>query len=279
MKYKDIPEYLHNSEFYLNLDPSGEEFDIPFDIPEEIINNIEDFNKMYKIINFFGAKYPDIMKNYWVNNLLEIMKEYLDFGPENKEMFQQFIFVEINNFEQFESVSKLIKFYNFFLPDNYVEYGLKNKNEYIEKNSNSLSEELKNTLDIEIKWDINYKALFLDIFEIKIHFNVKDNPMFQKIFRRISVCFGYIDELNKIIDDYEIIIYYLKNGDFSKNLDRGPIKIFDKIFYLRNEFECYQEFSFEFPITYFNSKIVLKYLLDMFEEFLEELKKCRNNTA
>uniref|UniRef100_A0A6C0ADU0 Uncharacterized protein n=1 Tax=viral metagenome TaxID=1070528 RepID=A0A6C0ADU0_9ZZZZ len=170
MNYKDIPEYLHASEFYLNLDPLGEEFDIPFDIPEEIINDMEDFNKFYKIINFFGAKYPDFMKNYWVNNSLEIIKEYLDISSENKNMFEEFIFFEINNFEQFESVYKIIKFYNFSPPDNYIQYGLKNKDEYIKNNKNILSEELKYTSIIKIESSI-INTGFLNVFEIKVYLN------------------------------------------------------------------------------------------------------------
>uniref|UniRef100_A0A6C0ADW7 Uncharacterized protein n=1 Tax=viral metagenome TaxID=1070528 RepID=A0A6C0ADW7_9ZZZZ len=173
MNYKDISEYLHASKFYLNLDPLGEEFDIPFEIPEEIINNIKDFNKFYKIVNYFEAKYLDLMKNYCVNNSSEIIEKYLDNSPENREMFEQFIDVEINNFKQFESIYQVIKFYNFLPSDNYIEYGLKNKNEYIEKNTNSLSEELKNTKIIEIKWNINrIENIFyfsIIIFYFKIH--------------------------------------------------------------------------------------------------------------
>uniref|UniRef100_A0A6C0AEN7 Uncharacterized protein n=1 Tax=viral metagenome TaxID=1070528 RepID=A0A6C0AEN7_9ZZZZ len=133
MKYKDIPYFLHNSEFYLNLDPLGEDFDIPFDIPEEIINNMKEFNKIYRTINFFGAKYSDFMKNYWLNNSSEIMKEYFDFTPENQEMFKQLI-----------SVNKIIKFYHLIPSDNYIQYGLKNKNEYIAKIQTVYQKNLKN---------------------------------------------------------------------------------------------------------------------------------------
>uniref|UniRef100_A0A6C0AEH0 Uncharacterized protein n=1 Tax=viral metagenome TaxID=1070528 RepID=A0A6C0AEH0_9ZZZZ len=93
-------------------------------------------------------------------------------------------------------------------------------------------------------------------YVIKIHFDVKDNPMFQNIFRRISVSFSSTEELNEIINDYEIIVNYLKNDDFSKNLDRRYIKIFDKIFNLGNEYECYKKYSFVFPCI----KIFIRYV-------------------
>uniref|UniRef100_A0A6C0AEV0 Uncharacterized protein n=1 Tax=viral metagenome TaxID=1070528 RepID=A0A6C0AEV0_9ZZZZ len=268
MKYKDIPEYLRASEFYLNLDPLGAEFDIPFDIPEEIINNMEDFTKMYKIINFFGAKYPDLMKSYWVNNSFEIMKKYLDFSSENREMFEQFISYEINNFQQFESIYKLIGFYNFFPSDNYVEYGLKNKNEYIGKNTNSLSEELKNTNQIEIKWEIHYNLRYSNLY-FYIYFK-SNGFLFSK---KIEERFISLKDLDEIIDDYEIIIHYLKHKNFSEDLDRGPINILKKNVCFENSlFDNNNErYSFELKITDFNSKIISKYLLDMFSEILEKL--------
>uniref|UniRef100_A0A6C0AE02 Uncharacterized protein n=1 Tax=viral metagenome TaxID=1070528 RepID=A0A6C0AE02_9ZZZZ len=60
------------------------------------------------------------MKNYWVNNSLEIIKIYLDNSLKNTEMFEQFIFTEIINFKQFEFVNKIIKFYNLIPLDNYI---------------------------------------------------------------------------------------------------------------------------------------------------------------
>lgn len=275
--YKDIPEYLHNSEFYLNLDPLGEEFDIPFDIPEEIINNMEDFDEMYKIINFFGAKCLDCMKSYWVNNSFEIMKKYLDFSEENREMFEQFISYEIDNFEQFESIYKLIKFYNFIPHDNYVQYGLKNKYKYIENNSNSLSEELKNTNEIEIRWEIYYSLKYSNLhFYIYLESN---GFLFSK---KIEERFISLEDLDEIIDDNEIIIHYLKHKNFSEDLNRAPINIFNKKICFENSlFDNNNErYSFELIITDFNSKIISKYLLDMFSEILEKfiyLKKEKYN--
>ena len=56
----DIPDFLRDSEFYRNLDLNNEEvITIPKLKMDDEVNNIKDFKKLFKTLNFFNvSRFP-----------------------------------------------------------------------------------------------------------------------------------------------------------------------------------------------------------------------------
>jgi len=83
-KIQDIPKYLHNSDFYLNLDPLDEEFEIPeqYYKEDENINSFEYWIKLFNIYEFFGIhEIPVHVKKYQHQNVKQVANYLLS----NKE--------------------------------------------------------------------------------------------------------------------------------------------------------------------------------------------------
>lgn len=134
IKIKDIPQFLHVSEFYNNLDREN---------PEDIISikklklndevkNIEDFKNIIKTINFFITdKYPQTLIEYFEENSMEI---------DLKDIPREFINLEIKNHRQFFTIYKLINFYklNDIEQKNYINYAIQNTNDILGYSDNYL---------------------------------------------------------------------------------------------------------------------------------------------
>uniref|UniRef100_A0A6C0AEV3 Uncharacterized protein n=1 Tax=viral metagenome TaxID=1070528 RepID=A0A6C0AEV3_9ZZZZ len=110
MLYKNIPKYLHNSEFYLNLDPLDEEFEIPekYFKKDENINSFEDCVQLFNIYEFFGvSEIPEHIERYQDENIKEVVNYLL----KNKQY--------INNLSKFDNLLSIYK----YIPG-YSVYGL-----------------------------------------------------------------------------------------------------------------------------------------------------------
>ena len=141
LKKSDLPSYLKTSKFYISLnDSDNESFTIESTKYKhnEIINNIEDFENMFEIINFFDAEYPTTYINYYTNNSKEVLNFYYDLFDEYrvKDMFLQLIDLDIENETQFITTFKLIIIYDINpikISDSYIEYGLDNRRNFLKK--------------------------------------------------------------------------------------------------------------------------------------------------
>ena len=166
LKKSDLPSYLKTSKFYLSLnDSDNESFTIESTKYKhnEIINNIEDFENMFEIINFFDAEYPTTYINYYTNNSKEVLNFYYDLFDEYrvKDMFLKFIdiSIEIEDFDHFILIFTLFYIVNINpinIPDYFIEYGLDNKRKFLKKYSFNNE---KNIYEVPIK---GYNTLSYD---------------------------------------------------------------------------------------------------------------------
>lgn len=127
IKIKDIPLFLHKSEFYncLNYENLEETITIPELKLDDEIKNIEDFKNLIKTLDFFITnKYPQSLIKFFEENSMKI---------DPKDIPIDFINLEIKNYRQFFTTHKLINLYklNDIKQENYINYAIQNPNDIL----------------------------------------------------------------------------------------------------------------------------------------------------
>lgn len=164
----EIPDFLQDSEFYKNLDLNSNEL---ITIPElkitDEINNITDFKKLFKTLDFFGVdKFPNNFIEYYLNNSEDVF-DYLKKkkSSEYKNLLVFFCNLKIENHNQFFITYKIINLYKLNPEDydNYIEYGINFLNSSIFLNE---VKNLKNLKNLDYKMFIK-RISWTEILELK----------------------------------------------------------------------------------------------------------------
>ena len=94
IKFRDVPVYLHDSEYYVGLKENGCEEDFEIDIgnyspPESsIVNTFEEFKFMFAVVDRFGSKYSLSFMNYIDSNKLGVVKFLIGRGASNNQILE-----------------------------------------------------------------------------------------------------------------------------------------------------------------------------------------------
>uniref|UniRef100_A0A6C0AE64 Uncharacterized protein n=1 Tax=viral metagenome TaxID=1070528 RepID=A0A6C0AE64_9ZZZZ len=196
----DIPDFLIDSEFYKNLDLNSDEIiNIPKLKMDDEVNNIKDFKRLLKTLNFFNvSRFPKKFIKYYQNNSQEVF-ESLDYDI-YKELLIDLCNLKIKNSEQFFVTYKIISLYELNPEDydNYINYAVNNANELYDEENYSIDEEEYEDLIDKL---YSTKILKLKPYEIKnnsIHLKVKIKFLSEKEKNLKTIL--EIDSIFKIID-------------------------------------------------------------------------------
>ena len=161
---KDIPIFLHESDFYnnLNCENSDETISIVKLKLNDKVENIEDFKDLIKTLNFFIVNnYPKSLIAFFEENCMEIDLE---------DIPRDFINLEIKNYKQFFTVYKLINFYelNDIEQKNYINYGIENANDILGNSDKYLIDDQ----EFEDLVDKVCSTVIIDFISIENHENI-----------------------------------------------------------------------------------------------------------
>lgn len=275
-----IPDYLRNSEYYLNLEDDDEEFQISKKRfkDSDIVNNFHDFKFLFKTIQFFGSELPESMFSYYLENSLEVVSKFLIDKTEKKyqenvnslelkELFKNLIEIEIKGFDQFIANSIILRSYELNVPKKYVEYGLKNRIKFLyeyEKYDNKWydSSDDFNELTLNNYIFFLYKELnkHLD-YSFEIKYRIRSERLYHTINIYISnnfvSNFGIETKINKefIDQDYD----HTFNHTITLGGESGTMVFQDNLIIIRD-----MNGVINITKTNFNKYII--------EEFFEKLK-------
>ena len=261
-----IPEYLHSSELYLSLNKEQKDEDqiitIPFKCYKENteINTIFEFDKLIKCVQYFGAKYPSSIFDYYKNYSKDIIVHYLkttskesyeelftDLGL--KELFLKFLEIPITNPTLFISHYIISRIYDIEFSDKFIKYGLDNKRLFLEeyeKEYNNIPNGLKEQKDFISR--ISYYNMPIPLRELywldkskKAHYFYLYNEYFYDIYTELN---------NTILFSFNIDIIFNKTDKTQKfnlflNIDSiniGKVKIVSS-FYGENINNMYNIFA------------------------------------
>ena len=202
----EFPDYLRKSQLYINLfvkddeeedeeeknKKSGVEIPKEFYKPSMFVKSLKDFAKLNRIINYFIAKLPVTMTDYFINNSSRIFQYYIDeeitvenkeISLETKDLFGKLISLQIKNIDQFCIVFRMIKLFNYEPSINYIKYGnsLKNniKKSDIYLDGSTITPEVINNLLYNYDKSLSY--LFYELYESN---NLKIT--FKKLYTRLG---------------------------------------------------------------------------------------------
>uniref|UniRef100_A0A6C0ADC5 Uncharacterized protein n=1 Tax=viral metagenome TaxID=1070528 RepID=A0A6C0ADC5_9ZZZZ len=276
-----IPDYLHNSEYYLSLEDDDVSFEIPKKILKktDIVDNFHDFKSLLKTIQFFGIDITESIILYYLENSLEVVSKFLIDKTEEKyqenvdsielaELFKNLIKIEIKNFDQFIANSIILKNYDLNVPKKYVEYGLKNRikflynyKEYFISWNNPEEDFNEFTLNNYIY--LLYKELndHLD-YSFKIKYRIRSEILYHTIIIYISNNFHYTFGIETKINS-DLNLNYNKNHKVSLGNEFTTMVFQDKLIIIKDK-----NTVFNIQKTNFNKYIIE----DFFEKLNDSLK-------
>uniref|UniRef100_A0A6C0AE24 Uncharacterized protein n=1 Tax=viral metagenome TaxID=1070528 RepID=A0A6C0AE24_9ZZZZ len=263
----DIPDFLKDSEFYRNLDLNYEELiTIPILKMDDEVNDINDFKKLFKTLNFFDVdKFPKTFIKYYQNNSEEVF-DSLDFDV-YQELLIDLCNLKIKNYKQFFVTYKIITLYKLNPEeyDNYIDYALNKAHEV------GRDQDIYLIHNKEYK-DLVHKIYSTEILELEpyifmrscnsIHLRFKKKHLYGRW--EISKPVLRREYIEKIIDgiknNYEYEYYSIDKGNISyKN---NEICIYCKYI---NEYLYVKINTYKIKINEFNKKIIL----EEFEKLIE----------
>ena len=234
LKIIDIPEYLHDSEFYKNLDQNDEdEILIPKECfkSNEHIYSLDTFTNYIKTVNFWGlSKFSDNFYEYILKekNLVMCIEQIKQIGFDKTNLFRVFVLNITTKYFRCKIVELYI--YASIIGDNILE--IKTHNIIVNKIENSkefkkyicttndrgycviskkeyISDEMNILQNYCFEMMIKYSSVQLVLVKMDIETQNKTNK-----FDNLDRCLIFILD-NKRYDIYDVMIEYVCNIGFS----------------------------------------------------------------
>uniref|UniRef100_A0A6C0AE38 Uncharacterized protein n=1 Tax=viral metagenome TaxID=1070528 RepID=A0A6C0AE38_9ZZZZ len=244
----DIPDFLKDSEFYRNLDLN---FDEPITIQKlkinDEVNNIKDFKKLFKTLNFFDVdKFPKSFIKYYQNNSKEVFDSLDHYSDVYQELLIDLCNLKIKNYKQFFVTHKIITLYKLNPEeyDNYISYFLNNAHEVLrDDDENYLMDDISLVDKVYSTEILELEPYIFNRSSNSIHLRVKKKHLYGRW--EISNTVSTIKSIQKLIDK-------IKNNNE-----------YDNFFYMNKE--LYMNNEYKIKINEFNIKKIL-------EEFQKVIK-------
>lgn len=161
----NIPEYLHSSNFYNNLDDENDYIDIPKTCfkEDETINNFKDFKRLFHVYKYFGCDFSQSFERYYILHSDEVFKYFSKMSKEIevRDMLVKFSEYKIENIRQFITTYKIMKIYDLIESEDFYGYYLENKYEIVsrciryDELEKNLAYEIKEYSYVSISYDTN----------------------------------------------------------------------------------------------------------------------------
>lgn len=278
IKKSDIPKYLHQSQFYLNLSEDDDEINIPKFKESTEIKNMHDFNKLFKTISFFNLEISKSMYKYFKNNSLEVVKYYLintkkyeknRYSLELNDLFKNIIEKKIENFDQFISYSIIIKNYNIQSQKNYSEYGLKYKYKFLGEYFEIYQDKLNKVEEQDYEENFNLKNYIYLLYK-ELYDTSDEKMIIQKNGKEIDFTFFKEEKIERffIFEKTNLFIFKLLIGEllnFKNSGDSYSSSDFSFSFTDRNINFEQKNYKFKIIITNFNKYEIYEQLNNLLE--------------
>jgi len=246
IKKSEIPEYLRNSVFYNNLEDNDELIDIPKFKINDITENLSDFKNLINSIMFFDAEFPKSVKKYYYKNSHEIIDYYLIYKKESSyeimHLFKYLFKLKIKSLEQFICNFIMITKLKFEASEEYIEYGLNNRDLFLKKYKN-LYLEISDEKPIERAFIIMNNSFHIPNTGKYIHINHLDFDQYiYLVYKELKETFNF-NFLVEILLIAREPNYFGINLNFLINIDNLRIGKFIHFFEFKSFDDCIKKFE------------------------------------